>query len=177
MKIIRLSFTAICALSLMRSALADETVPSQTVGSTQSLTVQNPGTVTTATPGPVLIEGKAVFVGGAGVVLKPGFRAKENSLFRASRDLNLAGFSSLADSDFDSLPDAWEMLHFNNLTSATGIGDNDGDGFSNAIEYLAGTSPTFNDATATSGSFQVVLRTPSGKYRGVASDWSINPAP
>ena len=48
------------------------------------------------------------------------------------------------DSDNDGIPDWWEMLHFNNLTTANGTSDNDGDGVSDLHEYLTGTDP--NDA-------------------------------
>lgn len=45
------------------------------------------------------------------------------------------------DTDGDGLPDAWEQQYFSALTQTAG-GDFDGDGFSNLIEYQAGTSPT-----------------------------------
>lgn len=48
------------------------------------------------------------------------------------------------DSDNDGIPDWWEMLHFNNLTTANATSDNDGDGVSDLHEYLSGTDP--NDA-------------------------------
>ena len=49
--------------------------------------------------------------------------------------------SNPSDADRDGLPDAWEMAHFGNLAQ-TGTGDPDGDGFTNAQEWAAGTSPT-----------------------------------
>ena len=45
-----------------------------------------------------------------------------------------------ADTDGDGLPDAWEYLHFGNL-SATPNADPDGDGMTNLQEYLADTDP------------------------------------
>jgi hypothetical protein len=48
---------------------------------------------------------------------------------------------SLADSDGDGLPDAWEMAWFGTLTR-NGAGDYDGDGMTDLQEYLAGTNPT-----------------------------------
>ena len=46
-----------------------------------------------------------------------------------------------ADSDADGMPDAWELQHFGNLTTA-GVGtDRDGDGQTDAAEYVAGTNP------------------------------------
>lgn len=177
------SLLGIWSFSLSSLALcpsfADTTVPAQTVTTTKE--VADPGKVTTATPGPVVIEttGKAVFIGGTGVVLTPGFWARPGSLFRASQDLNLGGFVSLTDTDFDGLPDAWELLHFGNLTAATGSIDSDGDGPNNAAEYYAGTNPNFNESTATTlpGSAQVVVKIPTGKFQKVMNDWSITNAP
>jgi hypothetical protein len=45
------------------------------------------------------------------------------------------------DSDGDGLPDNWERERAGNLTTLTGSGDNDGDGMTNAQEYLADTDP------------------------------------
>jgi hypothetical protein len=50
------------------------------------------------------------------------------------------------DSDHDGLPDAWEMLYFNNLDQ-TGADDPDGDSFSNAAEYAAHSNPTIAAST------------------------------
>ena len=46
-----------------------------------------------------------------------------------------------ADTDGDGIPDAWELQHFGNLTTANGTSDYDGDGVSDKNEYLAGTNP------------------------------------
>ncbi len=46
-----------------------------------------------------------------------------------------------ADTDGDGIPDAWELQHFGNLTTANGTSDFDGDGVSDKNEYLAGTNP------------------------------------
>jgi hypothetical protein len=82
------------------------------------------------------------------------------------------------DTDADGLADSWEMLHFGNLTSATGNGDNDGDGVTNAGEYAAGTNPTINEQTQPMpGNVQVVLRQPNGTYLGVKLDWSVIAVP
>lgn len=89
-------------------------------------------------------------------------------------ELNAGNLTDLTDSDNDGLPDAWEMLYFHNLTSATGAMDSDGDGISNAAEYRAGTNPKVNEKTAGKPSdVLVVLRTPKGEYNGVKTDWSI----
>ncbi len=47
-----------------------------------------------------------------------------------------------ADTDTDGLSDAWENRYFPNLTTANAAQDTDGDGQSNALEAVAGTSPT-----------------------------------
>lgn len=46
-----------------------------------------------------------------------------------------------ADTDGDGIPDAWELQHFGNLTTANGTSDYDSDGVSDKNEYLAGTNP------------------------------------
>ena len=56
-----------------------------------------------------------------------------------------AGFSSLADTDGDGLPDYWEIEHGLDASSSAGAdgakGDPDGDGQDNLWEFLAGTHP------------------------------------
>ncbi len=54
-------------------------------------------------------------------------------------------FNTGADSDNDGLSDAWERLHFGNLTSATGQSDTDGDGLNNSREAREGTNPNKKD--------------------------------
>jgi hypothetical protein len=46
----------------------------------------------------------------------------------------------MTDSDFDGLPDYWELQHFGNL-GQTGTGDTDHDGANHLSEWLAGTDP------------------------------------
>jgi hypothetical protein len=40
------------------------------------------------------------------------------------------------------MPDAWELRHFGSTGTASAGTDTDGDGFSDAAEYVAGTCPT-----------------------------------
>lgn len=51
---------------------------------------------------------------------------------------------SVDDSDFDDLPDWWEMAYFDTLDHGPGD-DNDADGYSNLQEYADGTDPTVAD--------------------------------
>ncbi len=46
------------------------------------------------------------------------------------------------DTDTDGIPDYWENLQFGNLTLANASTDRDGDGASDAAEYMAATLPT-----------------------------------
>lgn len=50
-----------------------------------------------------------------------------------------------ADVDSDGLPDAWELHYFGRPDVASGTTDSDGDGMSDAEEYVAGTCPTLPD--------------------------------
>ena len=50
-------------------------------------------------------------------------------------------FVARPDSDGDGITDAWEMLHFANLSMATTISDADGDLATDLQEYEAGTDP------------------------------------
>jgi hypothetical protein len=45
------------------------------------------------------------------------------------------------DRDNDGLADAWEVLHFGNITAQNGDGDPDGDGTSNRTEQCLGLDP------------------------------------
>lgn len=54
----------------------------------------------------------------------------------------------LNDSDDDGLDDTWELDYFDDLTVATGSGNNDGDALTNIQEQDAGTDPTLSDTDA-----------------------------
>ena len=51
----------------------------------------------------------------------------------------------LNDSDNDGLDDSWELVYFNDLTEATGAGNNDSDALTNIQEQAAGTNPKLAD--------------------------------
>ena len=45
------------------------------------------------------------------------------------------------DEDADGLPDAWELLYFPSIGTTNGTGDPDGDGVTNAVEFIDATIP------------------------------------
>jgi Bacterial TSP3 repeat len=55
--------------------------------------------------------------------------------------------AAITDTDADSLPDSWELQYASNLTTLTQTGDNDGDGYSNRDEYIAGSNPLSTAST------------------------------
>ncbi len=83
---------------------------------------------------PLLTCGGAL-TGTAGLTVVPGGTGAHLSTTAAGR-LDLV----IDDSDEDGLPDSWESAFFGNLSKGPGD-DSDGDGQSNAVEYLAGTLP------------------------------------
>lgn len=50
------------------------------------------------------------------------------------------------DSDQDGLDDAWELLYFPSIATASGSDDNDNDGLNNLAEQAANTNPTLADS-------------------------------
>ena len=51
------------------------------------------------------------------------------------------------DTDGDGIADAWELVHFGNLTTANATSDSDGDGIGDLREYLEGTDPLLATST------------------------------
>ena len=71
------------------------------------------------------------------------------------------------DTDFDQMPDEWELAHFCTL-ERDGTGDFDGDGISDLDEYLRGLDPrepdwvnhwTLKDSISVSSNWQTVVLT------------------
>ena len=81
----------------------------------------------------VLLDGKGTTI--------PEF-TDHNAIINAA---TLELVSGAADTDSDSLPDAWETSFFGNLTQL-GTGDQDNDTISNATEFADGTNPTRADS-------------------------------
>ena len=48
--------------------------------------------------------------------------------------------------DIDSIPDAWEINHFGNITTIDETSDYDGDGLLDTDEYTYSTNPTDPDS-------------------------------
>ena len=80
-----------------------------------------------------------------------------------------------ADTDNDGIPDWWEMLHFENLTTVDETTDTDGDGVPDLAEYAADTDPenansflkivTHSHDTGISQTTLTFTTTPSRRYR------------
>jgi len=85
--------------------------------------------------------GRGVFFAASGqIVLSSGFHVEDGAVFLASIG-NYSTMGSTTDSDGDSLSDWWEMVYFSGLGPGAN-GDYDGDGFTNLVEFLTGTSPS-----------------------------------
>lgn len=86
----------------------------------------------------------------------------------------------IVDTDGDSLPDWWERDEFTTLAQTSGT-DSDGDGFTNADEFLAGTDPTnatsklgFSSLATGSGTAanDFILTLPTISGRSYQVEWS-----
>jgi hypothetical protein len=82
--------------------------------------------------------------------------------------LHAANIKANDDFDGDCLSDAWENLYYRD-TSARPYDDDDGDGFSNLAEYLAGTNPL--DPNSNPGNLGLMLRIVSFNGSLVTLDW------
>lgn len=75
----------------------------------------------------------------------------DNDQLTNAEELTAGTHPLRADTDYDGLPDAWELANQLNPLSNSGIhggsGDADGDGFSNAEELAAGSSPQSTGST------------------------------
>ena len=74
------------------------------------------------------------------------------------------------DTDGDGIPDDWEYLYFNNLTTANATTDRDGDGASDLAEYNAGTVPT--DRTSR---LRITAHTYNPTYTAATLTWTTVP--
>ena len=81
---------------------------------------------------------------------------------------------TFVDSDSDSLPDTWEMIHFGNLAQ-DGSGDTDLDGLKNFDEFRYQLDPASNDTTNSSGkrSFTYSLHRLTGVTSSVGAALAI----
>jgi len=72
-------------------------------------------------------------------------------------------FAAVDDSDYDGMPDYWEMDCFGSITNSSGLEDSDSDGLCDLHEYVAGTDPTnalstlrITDTTSVSNQWRVI---------------------
>ena len=117
----------VCMTGLLLHA-EDLILENQTITNDQDFATV--GTITAQTD--VIIDSPAIvnFFATDGIILKPGFEARQGSTFTAS----------VIDSDSDGLVDNWELDHFGNLNSQ-GTDDTDYDGVTNLQELAIGTDP------------------------------------
>jgi alpha-tubulin suppressor-like RCC1 family protein len=74
----------------------------------------------------------------------------------------------ITDSDNDGLPDAWEVVHFGNITSYSGYNDPDGDWITNTQEYENGSNPMDTMVVAWGGNYLGQTDVPLGLREVVA---------
>ena len=73
------------------------------------------------------------------------------------------------DTNYNGIPDWWEMKYFKNLTTASKTGDADHDGVSDYDEFLAGTDPTNPNSV-----FKILSVIPTGHQGGIIK-WASAP--
>jgi hypothetical protein len=91
---------------------------------------------------------------------------------------NTASFTAVLwiDDDNDGLPRWWEQANgLSDSDPLDGIGDRDGDGFSDAAEYLAGTDPRNANDYLRVGQFHTTAAAPDGANRQVSFSWASAP--
>lgn len=97
---------------------------------------------------------------GSDVVAGVNLQFSETKLFLRVFEFSARGWSEMADTDADGLPDAWEIAWFGNLT-ATSAGDPDNDGLSNLAEFHLGGDPNRAPTPAISASLGLRLALPA----------------
>lgn len=73
------------------------------------------------------------------IYLKPGFSVKTGAYFAVSNGSTYADIPKNLDFDGDGLKDWWEYESFGDFATQDKWTDNDNDGFSDLIEFIAGT--------------------------------------
>ena len=83
----------------------------------------------------------------AGRLIAANYGAGKSATFQydATGNLLRSADTLIVDSDNDGMDDAWELLHFMDL-SRDGAGDFDQDGMSDLAEFLAGTLPNVSSS-------------------------------
>ncbi|HEY0552237.1 MAG TPA: lamin tail domain-containing protein, partial [Verrucomicrobiae bacterium] len=102
----------------------------------------------------------------------------KNRAFPSGRASNFGAVTTLADSDLNGLPDAWETAY--GVTNPAA--DSDGDGMLNWQEYQAGTDPTnalsnlkINSMVWSNAALQFRFQAMSNKTYGIQYKTSLNP--
>ncbi len=156
-------------------AVADRyTMPNPTtVASGADLMFDDPGEIRTpendSAPNIVVQNGgNLILWAGGRVDLKPGFHAYNGSLFWATVDHDMDGYSDMEESrctSGDGIPDAWKIDH------GLSIGTN----YSNQPQFLAAYLASKGAASQPNPStYQLVIRTPSNGFYGVnPQNWAI----
>ena len=88
------------------------------------------------------------------------------------------------DYDGDGIADAWEMLHFGNITTTNGSGDADFDGVSDSDELAAGSDPNSSDSDSDGFTDKLEIgigtdpangaSTPDAEYSGLHAWWKLD---
>jgi hypothetical protein len=156
------------------------TINPVTVGSGSSQIFQYSGEIVTATNNSgdsVVVDsgGALILWSGGRIKLEPGFKAKAGvSLFWAAIDHNMNGYSDMEELQqnfIPGVPDAWLADHGVNLSLPMSSWAY------TPAQYLAayqgGYDPSYTNAASTT-TYPLVLRAPSGQYYGVqTSTWAI----